>query len=124
MADITNHAAEHHGDHDITFHFEPEILVESARALTKAKAAGTVSRVSVVDVERKAIAGRRKRIRDLTPPPDDNAHNPRKRDRTASPKTGVALSGGGIRSASFGLGVLQGLHVEVGIEGVEYLSTV
>lgn len=124
MADITNHAAEHHGDHDITFHFEPEILIESARALTKAAASGAVSRVSVIDVEQKAIARRRERIRDLSPPPGDNVHNPRKRDRTANPRTGVALSGGGIRSASFGLGVLQGLHVEAGIEGVDYLSTV
>jgi hypothetical protein len=122
MADITNHAAEHHGDHDITFDFEPGISIESARALTKAKAAGTVSRISVIDVEQEAIARRRERIRDLAP--DGNIHNSRKRDRTANPKTGIALSGGGIRSASFGLGVLQGLHVEVGIEGVDYLSTV
>ena len=40
--------------------------------------------------------------------------------------TGVSLSGGGIRSASFCLGALQGLHAncEGGIDGVDYLSTV
>ena len=40
--------------------------------------------------------------------------------------TGVALSGGGIRSASFCLGALQGLEsqTKTGIEGVDYLSTV
>ena len=40
--------------------------------------------------------------------------------------TGVSLSGGGIRSASFCLGALQGLESQTksGIEGVDYLSTV
>jgi hypothetical protein len=40
--------------------------------------------------------------------------------------TGVALSGGGIRSASFCLGALQGLEsqTKTGIEGVDYLSSV
>ena len=52
------------------------------------------------------------------------------RERTGSPVTGLALSGGGIRSASFGLGVLQALqakhenHPVYGIEGIDYLSTV
>ena len=34
------------------------------------------------------------------------------RDRTGSPVTGLALSGGGIRSASFGLGVIQALQAK------------
>jgi hypothetical protein len=40
--------------------------------------------------------------------------------------TGVALSGGGIRSASFCLGALQGLEsqTKTGMEGIDYLSTV
>src|SRR5450631_2312410 len=38
--------------------------------------------------------------------------------------TGLAFSGGGIRSASFGLGALQALHTQCGIEGIDYLSTV
>ncbi len=46
------------------------------------------------------------------------------KDRTACPLTGLAFSGGGIRSASFGLGTLQALHVSSGIEGIDYLSTV
>src|ERR671924_468303 len=53
------------------------------------------------------------------------------RDRRSSPVTGLALSGGGIRSASFGLGVLQALQAKhennpniYGIEGIDYLSTV
>ncbi|HUI21738.1 MAG TPA: patatin-like phospholipase family protein [Methylocella sp.] len=47
------------------------------------------------------------------------------RDRTAYPSfTGLAISGGGIRSASFGLGALQALQAHSGIEGIDYLSTV
>jgi hypothetical protein len=51
------------------------------------------------------------------------------RDRSSSGLTGVALSGGGIRSASFGLGALQALGVstgagESGFDGIDYLSTV
>lgn len=38
--------------------------------------------------------------------------------------SGLALSGGGIRSAAFCLGVLQALESEVGIEKIDYLSTV
>jgi len=45
-------------------------------------------------------------------------------DRTQAPLTGLALSGGGIRSASVCLGGLQALHRKVGIAGVDYLSTV
>jgi len=51
-------------------------------------------------------------------------HN-RKRDRTAYKSfTGVARSGGGISSASVGLGALQAMHAYAGIEGIDYLSTV
>jgi hypothetical protein len=38
--------------------------------------------------------------------------------------TGVALSGGGIRSAAFCLGALQALAVNDAVEGIDYLSTV
>src|SRR5262245_61299100 len=38
--------------------------------------------------------------------------------------TGLALSGGGVRSAAFSLGVLQGLHTKDFIRHVDYLSTV
>ena len=37
---------------------------------------------------------------------------------------GLALSGGGIRSATFGLGVLQGLHSLGVYERLDYISTV
>ncbi|WP_051953707.1 patatin-like phospholipase family protein [Methylocapsa aurea] len=68
---------------------------------------------SVTAAENVAINERRQYIRDN-----------KGRDRTHAPFTGLALSGGGIRSASFGLGTLQALHAHSGIEGIDYLSTV
>ena len=38
--------------------------------------------------------------------------------------TGLGISGGGIRSASFGLGVLQALHRAKKIKDLDYLSSV
>jgi hypothetical protein len=38
--------------------------------------------------------------------------------------TGLALSGGGVRSAAFSLGVLQALNCRVGLRHLDYLSTV
>jgi len=67
----------------------------------------------VLDAESNAITERREYLK-----------NKGFRDRTACPLTGLALSGGGIRSASFGLGALQALHAYSGIEGIDYLSTV
>ena len=40
------------------------------------------------------------------------------------PLTGLGISGGGIRSASFGLGVLQALHRNEEIDKLDYLSSV
>ncbi|HMY98412.1 MAG TPA: patatin-like phospholipase family protein [Burkholderiaceae bacterium] len=40
------------------------------------------------------------------------------------PKVGLALSGGGIRSASFCLGVLQALAHDGKLKNIDYLSTV
>ena len=37
---------------------------------------------------------------------------------------GLAFSGGGIRSASFGMGILQALHEKEVLEKIDYLSTV
>jgi Patatin-like phospholipase len=70
---------------------------------------------TVVEAELDAISKRRQytkatRYRDRTPCKQD--------------RSGVAISGGGIRSASFGLGALQALHAYSGIEGIDYLSTV
>jgi len=74
----------------------------------------------VLDVECTAIKDRRQHIKTT-----------KNRDRTACQRTGLALSGGGIRSASFGLGALQALQAKhenhpniYGIEGIDYLSTV
>lgn len=70
--------------------------------------------IPVFEAERAAISKRRQYIK-------DNGT----RDRTGgNAYTGLALSGGGIRSASFGLGALQALHTKCGIEGIDYLSTV
>jgi hypothetical protein len=125
MAGTTNDTSTHHGDHGVTFHFEPNKPIESARAMTMAARLGTPSANSVMDAERRAITLRRERIKALPPPPaGHDGGKTRKRDRSNSSHTGLALSGGGIRSASFGLGVLQGLDVAAGIEGVDYLSTV
>ena len=44
--------------------------------------------------------------------------------RGKTPQCGLALSGGGIRSASFNLGVLQALAKEGCLEKIDYLSTV
>ena len=60
----------------------------------------------VYKAELDAITKRRQRIKDK-----DNW------DRTACPLAGLALSGGGIRSASFGLGALEALHHSPGSRG-------
>ncbi|MEP7219955.1 MAG: patatin-like phospholipase family protein, partial [Bacteroidota bacterium] len=53
--------------------------------------------------------------------PDDRAHARWKASRNL---TGLALSGGGIRSATFCLGLLQGLREKGLIQAFDYLSTV
>lgn len=58
---------------------------------------------------------------------DRRQENVGRRNRLNSELTGVALSGGGIRSASVSLGALQGIEVGLGIGdvgGIDYLSTV
>ncbi|MBI5909313.1 MAG: patatin-like phospholipase family protein [Betaproteobacteria bacterium] len=54
----------------------------------------------------------------------DRYDNPIKRPTDASNLVGVALSGGGIRSASFCLGALQALNSRGTLKKVDYLSTV
>lgn len=56
---------------------------------------------------------------DLPPDPSRTRPPPYPRDLT-----GLALSGGGIRSAAFCLGGLQALEVHGAIDGLDYLSTV
>jgi hypothetical protein len=103
-------------------------MAESAKHGVAASSPATSDEPYIVP-ERAAIDRRRARINKLPMPPsvDDTAAKTARKDRTNSDLTGLALSGGGIRSASFGLGVLQGLHVgvdAVGIDGIDYLSTV
>jgi hypothetical protein len=54
-------------------------------------------------------------------PPDEARSHPQPRPGDA---TGLALSGGGIRSAAFCLGALQALEIHGAIDGLDYLSTV
>jgi hypothetical protein len=72
-----------------------------------------LTKVGKAEIE--AIEQRRKKIKDK-----------KKRDRTGLHFffTGVALSGGGIRSAASNLGALQALDAYSGIDGIDYLSTV
>jgi len=65
---------------------------------------------TVLPVERATISEQRK-ARGFTPTVEDEY-------------TGLALSGGGIRSASFALGVLEALHASGELKKVDYLSTV
>jgi hypothetical protein len=65
---------------------------------------------AICDAERGAIQSRRRRY-GLPPATDDNL-------------AGLALSGGGIRSATFALGVLQALAGRDLLKRVDYLSTV
>ena len=46
------------------------------------------------------------------------------RSKSAQPKLCIALSGGGIRAAGFGLGVLQGLHESGKLNSVDVVSAV
>jgi hypothetical protein len=46
------------------------------------------------------------------------------RDKKTGPWLGLALSGGGIRSASFAMGVMQGLQARQAMKNFDYLSTV
>ena len=56
---------------------------------------------------------------------DDSDQPPVKGTRfTGNDTTGIALSGGGVRSAAFSLGFLQGLYRAGRMKAVDYLSTV
>ena len=70
---------------------------------------------TVLKTERVAIAARRARLK---------SEGARGRHGASRSSTGLALSGGGIRSASFCLGVLQALETDGAIDGIDYLSTV
>jgi hypothetical protein len=55
---------------------------------------------------------------------DDETDRRTTDDQLRESLTGVALSGGGVRSAAFGLGFLQGLYSAGKLRMVDYLSTV
>ena len=81
----------------------------------------------VVDAERRAIALRRRELAKKMPL--TNERLPRTAltsdpDKIAGDVVGLALSGGGIRSAAFSLGAMQALSVERVLERIDYLSTV
>ena len=115
-----------HGDHGVTFKFAAEQEVERRALIRRTVASPTEPADEIVfDAERAAIESRREFIRNPQGRSQGNtAAQASGRNRATAPLTGLALSGGGIRSASFGLGALQGLHVSIGIEGIDYLSTV
>lgn len=58
-----------------------------------------------------------------TSPENDHTREPRVVFRSI-PRAGIALSGGGIRSATFSLGVLQALEAKGVLRHFDYLSTV
>jgi predicted acylesterase/phospholipase RssA len=59
--------------------------------------------------------------RALQQQPGETQQQPRE---VADSLTGLALSGGGIRSATFGLGVLEALKEQDRLRSIDYLSTV
>jgi Patatin-like phospholipase len=74
-----------------------------------------VFRAELADIRERHNRGKRQKI-----PDEIHASLP----TTALELTGLTCSGGGIRSASFCLGVLQGLQSKNVIEHLDYLSTV
>jgi hypothetical protein len=73
---------------------------------------------SVLKDERKEISTRRE-VAGFTPNSDGDGQT----DSADSP-VGLALSGGGIRSASFGLGLLQSFYQKGILRHIDYISTV
>jgi len=103
-------------------------------------AAGDQFQRKVLPAEFKVIERRREAVRrmrhadtaavtEAAPATDQPQHGRQKKRGTQFPSVGhdlrgLALSGGGIRSAAFSLGVLQGLASNGLLTGIDYLSTV
>lgn len=66
----------------------------------------------------------RQELEGLDPPFTDGAPSPHRVVDPSEELYGLALSGGGIRSATFNLGLLQGLHGLGLLQGFHYVSTV
>jgi hypothetical protein len=79
----------------------------------------TFSFEEVLDTELDAIAARRQ---DSSLPKKDGESGYRRAEKFGL--VGLSFSGGGIRSATFNLGVLQGLHELKLLHKIDYLSTV
>src|SRR5687768_6814876 len=96
----------------------------------------SVSFETVLAAELNELVRRRARIRPTVraaepgEDPEDDPGDPRKPGESAATSAhrikpfGLAFSGGGIRSATFNLGILQGLAEHGLLRRVDYLSTV
>lgn len=96
----------------------------SASSPAAAPSRESIGRTQFIDEvfpqEMKDVAARRAALDPAAPPAAVLEDFP----TAANGLVGLALSGGGMRSASFNLGVLQALHAAGVIERVDYLSTV
>ncbi|MCB2019495.1 MAG: patatin-like phospholipase family protein, partial [Burkholderiaceae bacterium] len=88
------------------------------RALFEAEAALIVERRRIAQASATAQASP-----PTTPPPTGPTADDATA-RNAMPRVGLAISGGGVRSATFGLGMLRGLARKRLLSRVDYLSTV
>jgi len=82
------------------------------------RAAQSVSADQVMTLERERILTRRAKLNEKAGRAGDSVGNP------AEDAVGLGLSGGGIRSATFNLGLLQSLSRRGLLDQVDYLSTV
>lgn len=71
-----------------------------------------------------SVGGRKPPAVQPAPPPADLAAQSAAQRAQEELRTGLALSGGGIRSAAFSLGVLQALDARNGFHRIDFLSTV
>lgn len=82
----------------------------------------------ILSAERQIIGARRKKAKERfgwISIVDDKNHKTRDEiPEDSSPLVGLALSGGGIRSATFNLGLLQAMHEKGVMPFIDYLSTV
>lgn len=85
---------------------------------------GAIELVTLIKAETAFIAKRRAMMAKRIAPAKRSQPEPPTSDKPISDFTGLALSGGGIRSASFCLGVVQALNVHRIIERLDYLSCV
>lgn len=106
----------------------PGYFIAAATMMLGEKAADTLLAASphypeaLEDAEARAVEARRTAARCLTARAPAGAHDERK--RLPADTVGLALSGGGIRSATFALGVLQALAAKDRLRDIDVLSTV